>query len=50
MAENIKADKAKSTHKINAVMATIMAFGKVVRNFGNVKSVYDDRGLLICCN
>ena len=46
-AGNIKADKEKSTEKIDGAIATIMALDRAVRNLGNVKSVYDDRGLLI---
>lgn len=46
-AGNIKADKEKSTEKIDGAIATIMALDRAVRNRGNVKSIYDDRGLLI---
>lgn len=44
---NIKADKEKSTEKIDGVIATIMALDRAIR-CGNQKteSVYDDRGLL----
>lgn len=46
-AGNIKADKEKSTEKIDGVIATIMALDRAIRN-GNVneESVYDNRGLL----
>ncbi len=47
-AENIKADKEKSTEKIDGVIATIIALDRAIR-CGNYtsESVYDDRGLLI---
>lgn len=47
-AGNIKADKEKSTEKIDGAIATIMALDRAIRN-GNVNSasVYDDRGLFI---
>lgn len=46
-AGNIKADKEKSTEKIDGVIASIMALDRAIRN-GNVneESVYDNRGLL----
>ncbi|WP_456264599.1 terminase large subunit [Helcococcus bovis] len=46
-AGNIKADKEKSTEKIDGAIATIMALDRAIRN-GNVneESVYDNRGLL----
>jgi phage terminase large subunit-like protein len=47
-AGNIKADKAKSTEKIDGAIATIMALDRAIR-CGNqlTESVYDERGLLI---
>lgn len=47
-AGNIKADKEKSTEKIDGVIATIMALDRAIRN-GNVneESVYDSRGLFV---
>lgn len=44
---NIKADKEKSTEKIDGAIATIMALDRAIRN-GNIneESVYDNRGLL----
>lgn len=47
-AGNIKADKEKSTEKIDGAIATIMALDRAIRN-GNVNSasVYDDRGLFV---
>ena len=47
-AGNIKADKAKSTEKIDGAIAMIMALDRAVR-CGNDKSesVYDTRGLLV---
>ena len=45
-AGNIKADKEKSTEKIDGAVATIMALDRAIR-CGNVMSasVYDDRGI-----
>ena len=47
-AGNIKADKERSSEKIDGAVATIMALDRAVR-CGNVKteSVYDTRGLLV---
>ena len=47
-AGNIKADKEKSTEKIDGVIATIMALDRAIRG-GNddSESVYDTRGLLV---
>ena len=46
-AGNIKADKERSTEKIDGAVATIMALDRAIR-CGNVStaSVYDDRGIL----
>ena len=46
-AGNIKADKEKSTEKIDGAVATIMALDRAIRcgNDGGT-SVYDERGLL----
>lgn len=47
-AGNIKADKEKSTEKIDGAVATIMALDRAIRCGGNGESsVYDERGLLI---
>lgn len=47
-AGNIKADKAKSTEKIDGAVATIMALDRALRNGNNTgASVYDERGLLL---
>lgn len=47
-AGNIKPDKAKSTEKIDGVVATIMGLDRAIRNEGNNgDSVYDSRGLLM---
>lgn len=45
---NIKADKEKSTEKIDGAVATIMALDRAIR-CGNIEvnSVYDERGLLV---
>jgi phage terminase large subunit-like protein len=46
-AGNIKADKEKSTEKIDGAIATIMALDRAIRCGNNdTTSVYDDRGLL----
>ena len=46
-AGNIKADKEKSTEKIDGVIATIMALDRAIRcGNTNSASVYDDRGIL----
>ena len=45
-AGNIKPNKAKSTEKIDGVVALIMSLGEYMTT-GDVSSVYDGRGLLI---
>lgn len=46
-AGNIKPDKAKSTEKIDGVVATIMALDRAICNEGETgDSIYDERGLL----
>lgn len=46
-AGNIKADKEKSTEKIDGAIATIMALDRAIRcGNDNGASVYDERGLL----
>ena len=46
-AGNIKADKEKSTEKINGVVATIMELNRAIRCGNNIgASAYDDRGIL----
>ena len=45
-AGNIKADKEKSTEKIDGAIATIMALDRAIRN-KNADSIYDGRGILI---
>ena len=47
-AGNIKADKEKSTEKIDGVIATIMALDRAIRCGNDAsESVYDDRGLIV---
>jgi phage terminase large subunit-like protein len=47
-AGNIKADKEKSTEKIDGAVATIMALDRAIRCGNDTgKSVYDARGLLL---
>jgi len=45
-AGNIKADKEKSTEKIDGAIALIMALDRALRN-KNADSIYNDRGILI---
>jgi phage terminase large subunit-like protein len=46
-AGNIKADKEKSTEKINGAVATIMAIDRAIRFGSNSsESIYDFRGIL----
>lgn len=46
-ARNIKADKKKSTEKIDGSIATIMALDRAIRcGNQNTESVYDSRGIL----
>ena len=45
-AGNIKADKEKSTEKIDGAIAMIMALDRALRN-KDTTSVYNDRGILI---
>lgn len=45
-AGNIKADKEKSTEKIDGAVATIMALDRAIRcGNANTESVYDNRGI-----
>ncbi len=47
-AGNIKADKEKSTEKIDGAIATIMALDRAIRHPNmNIESVYNERGLII---
>ncbi len=46
-AGNIKADKEKSTEKIDGAIATIMALDRAIRHGGENSSVYETRGLLM---
>lgn len=47
-AGNIKADKERSTEKVDGAIATIMALDRAIRNQGLTgTSVYDERGILI---
>lgn len=46
-AGNIKADKERSSEKIDGAVATIMALDRAIRNGGGALSVYDERGLLV---
>jgi phage terminase large subunit-like protein len=47
-AGNIKADKEKSTEKIDGAIATIMALDRAIRGgLDDGSSVYDKRGLIV---
>ena len=47
-AGNIKADKEKSTEKIDGVIASIMGLDRAIRCGNDTsESVYDTRGLLV---
>lgn len=47
-AGNIKADKEKSTEKIDGAVATIMALDRAIRSGNdNSASIYDQRGILV---
>lgn len=46
-AGNIKMDKEKSTEKIDAAVATVMALDRAIRHGGSEGSVYDNRGILV---
>ena len=49
-AGNIKADKSKSTEKIDGAIAMIMALDRAIRCGNDTsESVYDSRGLLVFC-
>lgn len=46
-AGNIKADKKKSTEKIDGAIATIMGLDRAIKcGTGNIGSVYDERGII----
>ena len=48
-AGNIKADKEKSTERIDGVIALIMALDRAIRCGNDASaSVYDERGILVC--
>lgn len=46
-AGNIKPDKAKSTEKIDGVVAAVMALDRATRHEEPAKSVYEGRGLVV---
>ena len=46
-AQNIKPDKAKSTEKIDGIVATIMALDRAIRHSEEQTCVYDERELLV---
>ena len=45
-AGNVKPDKAKSTEKIDGMVALIMAIDRALRLEGKQTSVYQSRGIL----
>ena len=46
-AENIKVDKAKSSEKVDGIVATVMALGEWMTDETEGESIYNDRGLII---
>ena len=46
-AENKKPDKEKSIERIDGAVGLIMAIGRAMLKGGPVKSVYEDRGILV---
>lgn len=46
-AGNVKPDKAKSREKIDGMVALIMGLDLALRNSGEGRSVYEDRGILV---
>ncbi len=44
-AGNIKPDKSKSIEKIDGVVAMIMALDRAIRNNGDIKNIYEKRGM-----
>lgn len=46
-AGNIKMTKEKSTEKIDAAVATVMALDRAIRNEGSGSSIYDDLGIIV---
>ena len=46
-AENIKIDKAKSSEKVDGIVALVMALGEWMTDDTEGESVYSDRGLII---
>tara|TARA_R110000744_G_scaffold278092_2_gene390382 strand:- start:10735 stop:12312 length:1578 start_codon:yes stop_codon:yes gene_type:complete len=45
-AENIKVDKARSTEKVDGIVATVMALGEYMTDESPGDSVYNERGLI----
>ena len=47
--DNIKPDKSKTRHRIDGVVAAVMAIGRatVSAAAGQKRSIYEDRGMLI---
>ena len=45
-AENIKVDKAKSSDKVDGIVATIMALGEWMTDESEGESIYNERGLI----
>ncbi|MBQ2664400.1 MAG: terminase large subunit, partial [Clostridia bacterium] len=47
-AENIKPTKAKSTEKIDGIVAAIMSLDRCIRNqISQQGSIYDQRGIIV---
>ena len=45
--DNIKPDKKKSKEKIDGIVALIMALDRCIRNEGDGKSIYEERGVRV---
>lgn len=45
-AENIKVDKAKSSEKVDGVVATIMGLGEFLTDESDGESIYNERGII----
>ena len=46
-AENIKVDKARSSEKVDGIVALIMALGEFLTDESPGESIYNDRGLIV---
>ena len=46
-AENIKIDKARSSEKVDGIVALVMSLGEFLTDESEGESVYTDRGLIV---